>query len=121
MMKKLLLCLVLGIAAVCSAEDSAFRKGAAYLLARQGQDGSWGRHPAITGLVCMALNGTHKDAVEKGRAYLLKHVQKDGSIWLAGRRREYPTYTTAIVLAGRWQRGTARRMKPSCAMPANGF
>jgi len=75
MMKKLLLCLVLGIAAVCSAEDSAFRKGAAYLLARQGQDGSWGRHPAITGLVCMALNGTHKDAVEKGRAYLLKHVR----------------------------------------------
>ena len=70
MMKKLLLCLVLGIAAVCSAEDSAFRKGAAYLLARQGQDGSWGRHPAITGLVCMALNGTHKDAVEKGLQFV---------------------------------------------------
>ena len=100
-MRKWPLWLILGIAAVTlsGAENPVVKKGEDYLLTRQGKDGSWGRHPAITGLVCMALHGKHPEAIGRGRAYLLKHVRKDGSIWLANRRREYPTYTTAIALA----------------------
>ncbi len=100
-MKFWLLIGMLMMSAVCIAQNPSAteKKGTDYLLSRQAEDGSWGGHPAITGLVCMALTGKEDAAVEKARGYLLKHVQKDGSIWLAGRRREYPTYTTAIVLS----------------------
>ena len=75
-MRKWPLWLILGIAAVTlsGAENPVVKKGEDYLLTRQGKDGSWGRHPAITGLVCMALHGKHPEAIGRGRAYLLKHV-----------------------------------------------
>ncbi len=90
---------------VKSAKDS-IQKGVNYLTDKQAEDGSWCNHPAITALACTALLNSHstlnpefrKEAVEKGRKFILKFVQKDGSIWVAGQPREFPTYTTAIVL-----------------------
>ena len=85
---------------------ASVQKGVNYLTDKQAEDGSWCRHPAITALACTALLNSHtalnpeirKSAVEKGRKYILTFVQKDGSIWVAGGQREFPTYTTAIVL-----------------------
>jgi squalene-hopene/tetraprenyl-beta-curcumene cyclase len=78
-----------------------------YFTDNQNEDGSWCGHPAITGLVCMALYNSHsklnpqirRDAVEKGRQYIIKFIQKDGSIWMAGMENEYPNYTTAICIS----------------------
>ncbi len=78
-----------------------------FLTDNQKPDGSWCNHPAITALVCMAIENSHskenseirKSAVEKGREYILKFVQPDGSIWMAGKEKEYPNYTTAVSLA----------------------
>lgn len=83
------------------------RRGLNFMLSRQNADGSWVDNPAITALACMAIynSGNLLDpakksaAIEKGRAYMLSFVQQDGSIWVSGKKREYPTYTTAIVLA----------------------
>lgn len=87
---------------------ASLQRGVAYLLSKQAEDGSWSGHPAITSLACMALKNANTPddaaaraaAIEKGRRYMLKFVQPDGSIWMSGREREYPTYTTAITLAG---------------------
>lgn len=84
----------------------SIQKAVNFLTDRQAEDGSWCNHPAITALACTALLNSHttltfeirKDAVEKGRKFILKFVQRDGSIWLAGQQREFPTCTTAIVL-----------------------
>jgi len=89
---------------------AAVRRGTNYLLSKQAENGSWGGyggHPAVTGLVCMALhNANLKDnaeartkAVERGRQYILSFVQEDGSIWIQGREKEYPNYSTAVSLA----------------------
>lgn len=88
---------------------AALRRGTNYLLGKQAENGSWGGfggHPAVTGLVCMALHGpgvadnaeARAAAVERGRTYILQFVQEDGSIWLKGREKEYPNYTTAVCL-----------------------
>ncbi len=95
--------------------SAAVRRGVEYLLSRQLPDGSWGSasrgravgNPAITALAGMAIYGSgnavaeavRTKAVEQARSFVLKHVQKDGSIYLAtGASGEYPTYTTAIAL-----------------------
>ncbi len=86
---------------------ASIQRGVNFLTDSQKQDGSWCGHPAITGLVCMALHNSgtkenseiRKKAVERGREFILKFVQKDGSIWMAGAEKEYPNYTTAIALA----------------------
>lgn len=86
---------------------AAVQRSVNYLTDNQKSDGSWCGHPAITGLVCMALNNSNtkeniairKQAVEKGRQFMLKFLQPDGSIWMAGTEKEYPNYTTAIVLS----------------------
>lgn len=89
---------------------AAMRRGTDYLLGKQAENGAWGGfggHPAVTGLVCMALHGaglkeneaSRVAAVERGRKYILGFVQEDGSIWVKGREKEYPNYTTAIALA----------------------
>ncbi len=93
---------------------ASVRRGVEFLLNKQLPDGSWGMavggrsfgHPAVTALVCMAINQSgiavdekiRKEAVARGRAYILKYVQPDGSIWMSDMKREYPTYTTAITL-----------------------
>ncbi len=87
---------------------ASIRRGVEFLLSKQMPDGSWCDQPAITALACLALHNSHpsdnaekvKEAIEKGRLYILKFVQPDGSIWPAGRQREFPTYTTSIVLSG---------------------
>jgi squalene-hopene/tetraprenyl-beta-curcumene cyclase len=79
-----------------------------YLLAQQQDDGSWANHPAMTGLACMALKDCdYKDqkklntAIEKGREFMLKFVQPDGSINLAQNKRGpgIPIYVTSICLS----------------------
>ena len=88
------------------AKDSV-QKAVNFFTDKQKPDGSWCEHPGITGLVCMALQGSgttenigiRKDSLAKGRKYILYFVQKDGSIWMSGKEREYPIYTTSICLA----------------------
>jgi squalene-hopene/tetraprenyl-beta-curcumene cyclase len=85
----------------------AIQRGVNYLIDNQESDGSWMHHPAVTALCVMALHGsgTGKNAelcaaaVKKGKAFFLKFVQKDGSIWMAGEEHEYPNYTTSIALS----------------------
>ncbi len=85
----------------------SIQKAVNFLTDRQKPDGSWCEHPGITGLVCMALHNCgstenveiRNDAVAKGRKYILYFVQKDGSIWMSGKEREFPVYTTSIALA----------------------
>ncbi len=86
---------------------ASIQRAVNYLTDRQLEDGSWLHHPAITGLITMSLLNSQsklnpqirQDAIEKGRQFMLKFVQKDGSIWMAGVATEYPNYTTAICLA----------------------
>lgn len=81
-------------------------RGVGFLLKKQNSDGSFCDDPAITALCMMAIDrageavpAEKRDAaVNKARAYILKFVQKDGSIQIPGRRRAYPTYSTAIAL-----------------------
>jgi squalene-hopene/tetraprenyl-beta-curcumene cyclase len=85
---------------------SSIERGVNYLFDSQEDDGSWIHHPAVTGLAIIALynsgdNGSKalkKEAIEKGLAFIRKFVQKDGSIWMAGKEKEYPNYTTAVSL-----------------------
>ncbi|MCK5844790.1 MAG: terpene cyclase/mutase family protein, partial [Victivallales bacterium] len=85
---------------------SSVQRGVNYLTDDQEEDGSWMHHPAVTALCAIALHnsGTMENkevreaAVEKARKFILKFVQKDGSIWMAGQEREYPNYTTACAL-----------------------
>lgn len=81
-------------------------RGVEFLLKKQNADGSFCDDPAITALCMMAIDRSGEAvpeakrnvAVNKARAYILKFVQKDGSIQIPGRRRAYPTYSTAIAL-----------------------
>ena len=89
--------------------DEAFtsiQRGVNYLTDEQEKDGSWIHHPAVTALCVMALHNSganenpevRKDAVKRGRKFILKFVQKDGSIWMADQEHEYPNYSTAVSL-----------------------
>jgi squalene-hopene/tetraprenyl-beta-curcumene cyclase len=80
-----------------------------FLLDRQADDGSWARHPALTGLCIMAVHdvaGVEPEkrdaAIDKGMAYMLSFIQNDGAIYPADRDRKesanYPNYTTSIAL-----------------------
>ena len=81
-------------------------RGAAFLVRTQEKDGSWLHEPAITGLACMALHKSYtngeeiperREAVRKGRRFMLGHVQPSGAI--AGTKSKYVNYTTAICLS----------------------
>jgi len=86
---------------------SSLQRGVNFLTDAQQKDGSWMHHPAVTGLCIMALHNSgstqnvaiRKEAVKKGKAFILKFVQNDGSIWMAGQKKEYPNYTTAVALS----------------------
>jgi squalene-hopene/tetraprenyl-beta-curcumene cyclase len=85
---------------------ASMRRGVDYLIEKQKKDGSWIHHPAVSGLCVMALHNSgaaledkrSNEAVQKGLDFIRKFVQKDGSIWLKGQKREYPNYTTAVAL-----------------------
>ncbi|NLF18664.1 MAG: hypothetical protein GX595_15640, partial [Lentisphaerae bacterium] len=85
--------------------DAAMGRGAAYLLERQRENGSWQDMPAITGLACMGLRpcrlpqGDERRlaAIERGRQYVLAHVQDDGAICTPD--RAYVNYSTAVCLS----------------------
>ncbi len=85
---------------------ASIQRGVNFLTDKQKEDGSWADHPAVTALACMALHNSEaslnpqirKEAVEKGRQYLLKHAQEDGSIWQAEKEKGYPNYTTSVAV-----------------------
>lgn len=80
---------------------ASIQRGVDYLISEQIPDGSWMQSSAITGLACMSLKLSkttdkitlRKNAIEKGRQFILRNVQKDGSIG-----RVYKNYTTSICL-----------------------
>lgn len=96
-----------GTTAAAAIRDSATKScnnAVDYLLSRQGDDGAWASHPAITALAVMGIHqadGEPNDkigqAVTAGLDYILRFVQPDGSIW-TNTAKEYPNYTTAISL-----------------------
>ena len=85
---------------------ASMRRGVDFLIEQQKEDGSWIHHPAVTGLCVMALHNSGaaleekkgREAIQKGLVFIRKYVQKDGSIWLEGKKKEYPNYTTAVAL-----------------------
>lgn len=67
--------------------DQAINKGIAYLRSTQGEDGSWTPKsgPAVTAIAVRAMLGRRDisaddPAIQKAVAFILKHVQPDGSI-----------------------------------------
>lgn len=85
--------------------DEAIDKGIAYLRANQAEDGSWmpDMGPAVTGLALTALLeqpdiGPDDPAAAKAIAYILKHVQDDGSI-RKGPDGILASYNTALSLS----------------------
>jgi len=85
--------------------QASIDKGVAFLLSRQGDDGSWLHDPAMTALACTALHQSRsqahaeavKAAVAKGRLLILQAVQQDGSF--RDREGKYINYTTAVCLS----------------------
>lgn len=81
------------------------RRGGAYLLGQQREDGSFGKrpHPGITALCAYALQnspGAERDAVreavDKALENLRKFAGEDGSI--QPKRHGVPVYTTSVAL-----------------------
>jgi len=83
--------------------ERAQAKGLAWLTSKQLPDGSWNKHPAITGLAITALARNQanaakeqQDAIDRGVKFILTAVQTNGAIYTGGRGDEYPNYSTAI-------------------------
>jgi len=105
----LLICVCLPATAVDDAHwkkaNASIEKGIAYLRTTQAEDGSWmaDMGPAVTGLALTALLeqpnvGPDDPAAAKAIAYILKHVQDDGSI-RQGPDGILASYNTAICLS----------------------
>ena len=84
---------------------ASIQKGLAFLAAGQQADGGWeafGKsNPAITSLVIKALAqdadyGPNHPAVRRGLESILRHVQRDGGIYVDG--EEMPNYHTSVAL-----------------------
>jgi len=84
---------------------ASIQKGLAFLVAGQQADGGWeafGKsNPAITSLVVKALAqdadyGPNHPAVRRGLESILRHVQRDGGIYVDG--EEMPNYHTSVAL-----------------------
>ncbi len=87
--------------------EAALHRGYAWLRDRQHPDGHWSNpaFPAITGLAVWALLDEpeqNAEAIERGLAYLLQHVQNDGGIYVdpaeSGRGGGLSNYNTAICM-----------------------
>ncbi len=89
--------------------QKAIDKGLSFLLASQDQQGAWlafdRPHPAITALAakCLAQDekyGRDHPAVKRGLAYVVRHVQPDGGIYVKGEgMRNYHTSVALMALA----------------------
>ncbi len=109
-MKTMLLCMFAG--AVMAAELPSQKdisllqevartqeRGMAWLLKQQEADGSWRKHPAITGLALTALARSEKppkDAMDRAVKFILSNVKPNGAIYGGGETDKYPNYSTAI-------------------------
>lgn len=109
-MKTLLLCLFAGVAAAAELPSQsdisllqevarAKERGMAWMLKQQEADGSWRKHPAITGLALTALARSEKppkDVADRAVKFLLSNVKPNGAIYGGGESDKYPNYSTAI-------------------------
>ncbi len=85
---------------------AAIQRGVNFLTDKQDKDGAWEKSPAITALALMAIAKSNAEAtplirdeaIKKGREFILKFVQPDGSIYPKGQQDQYPNYNTAICL-----------------------
>jgi len=89
-----------------AARRAAIERGAAYLIAQQKADGSWGDEKAavgVTGLCAQALLAGGKtladEPVRKAVAFLAKAQQSDGGIYDDGGVANYTTSIAVMVLA----------------------
>jgi squalene-hopene/tetraprenyl-beta-curcumene cyclase len=74
-------------------------RGMTWLLKQQEADGSWRKHPAITGLALTALARSEKppqDAMDRAVKFILSNVKPNGAIYGGGESDKYPNYSTAI-------------------------
>ena len=84
---------------------AAIERGVEFLLDTQTESGSWKRHPAITGLACVALHESNlaqqkpeiNAAIQKGREYILGFVKDNGAI--SPKSGDYINYTTSVCLS----------------------
>jgi squalene-hopene/tetraprenyl-beta-curcumene cyclase len=102
--------------AVRQAAEEAARKAVAYYRGAQLEDGAFATGdfgPAITGLaVAGMLRSGAADVgdpmIQKALAYLERHVQPDGGVYLPGENRNYPTAVAVMAFVeankdGRYQ------------------
>lgn len=78
--------------------------GVDWLRRRQGPDGSWLQHPAVTALAATALLQAPREpgdgiaeCASRALGFVRGFAKPDGSIWSAA-EGEYPNYSTAISL-----------------------
>lgn len=83
--------------------EQAVENGLKFLARTQNEAGWWSKEdlPAITALALTAFNGHaggvaagRPESLQKGYAYLLKHQQQDGGIYL----QRYANYNTAVSM-----------------------
>lgn len=77
----------------------AQERALAWLLRQQQPDGSWQKHPAITGLALTALARSGRapqEATDRAVKFILSNVKPDGAIYGGGETDRYPNYSTAI-------------------------
>ena len=113
MRKTLLMSALLGSAAVAAALDISLKqecdravaRGIEYLGQQQQPDGSWRKHPGITGLVTLAflqtpggLTPDYEKRIAGGLKFILSNVKPDGTIYGGPPMDPYPNYSTAICL-----------------------
>ncbi|HUW59048.1 MAG TPA: hypothetical protein VMZ92_20595, partial [Planctomycetota bacterium] len=81
--------------------EGAVDRGLKYLHGTMAEDGSWGKHPGITGIAVLAFLKSHRDYKEsdgpfirKPLEYLLKMQKTDGGIY----DQELANYITSVAL-----------------------
>jgi squalene-hopene/tetraprenyl-beta-curcumene cyclase len=85
--------------------DRALARGLEYLGQQQQQDGSWRKHPGVTGLVTLAflqaphgLTPDYEQRIGGGLKFILSNVKPDGTIYGGPPLDPYPNYSTSICL-----------------------
>jgi squalene-hopene/tetraprenyl-beta-curcumene cyclase len=77
----------------------AQERGTAWLLKQQEADGSWRKHPAMTGLALTALargGCAEKDAMDRAVKFILSNAKTNGAIFGGDEKDKHPNYSTAI-------------------------